>query len=86
VRPAHRAKFFGDARGSAFECAACLDASVAEGFILPERIGPGKEMLARAVAMLTRFSHPEGLIARSLSRRARPCPRPLVLGLGIEVI
>src|SRR5215813_4268246 len=27
-----RAKFFDDARGSAIECAACLDASVAKGF------------------------------------------------------
>src|ERR1700722_17518985 len=51
----HRAKFFDDARGSAFECAACLDASVAKRLILPDRIRPGKEMLARVVAMLTRL-------------------------------
>ncbi len=51
----HRAKFFDDARGSAFECAACLDASVAKQLVLPERIRPGKEMLARVVAMLTRL-------------------------------
>src|ERR1700738_123333 len=30
----HRAKFFDDARGSAFECAACLDASVLIFFIV----------------------------------------------------
>src|SRR5262249_26106707 len=29
-----RAKFFDDARGSAIECAACLDASVAKGFVV----------------------------------------------------
>jgi four helix bundle protein len=51
----HRAKFFDDARGSAFECAACLDASVAKRFVSADRIRPGKEMLARVVAMLTRL-------------------------------
>jgi four helix bundle protein len=51
----HRAKFFDDARGSAFECAACLDASVAKRCVLPDRVRPGKEMLARVVAMLTRL-------------------------------
>ena len=30
-----RAKFFDDARGSAFECAACLDAVVAKGLFPP---------------------------------------------------
>ena len=51
----HRAKFFDDARGSAFECAACLDASVAKQLVLADRSRPGKEMLARVVAMLTRL-------------------------------
>jgi four helix bundle protein len=50
-----RAKFFDDARGSAFECAACLDASIAKGFVSNDRVRPGKEMLARVVAMLTRL-------------------------------
>ena len=50
-----RAKFFDDARGSAFECAACLDASVAKRFASVDRVRPGKEMLARVVAMLTRL-------------------------------
>jgi four helix bundle protein len=50
-----RAKFFDDARGSAIECAACLDASVAKRFVSAERVRPGKEMLARVVAMLTRL-------------------------------
>ena len=51
----HRAKFFDDARGSAFECAACLDASVAKQLVLADRIRSGKEMLVRVVAMLTRL-------------------------------
>ena len=50
-----RAKFFDDARGSAIECAACLDASVAKGFVLFERIQRGKEMLVRIVSMLTKL-------------------------------
>ena len=32
-----------------------LDASVAKGFALLERIQPGKEMLVRVVAMLTKL-------------------------------
>ena len=50
-----RARFFDDARGSAIECAACLDASVAKGLASPERIQPGKEMLVHIVAMPTKL-------------------------------
>src|SRR5215469_289438 len=50
-----RAKFFDDARGSALECAAGLDASVAKRLATRDRIHGGKEMLARVVAMLTRL-------------------------------
>ena len=50
-----RAKFFDDARGSAIECAACLDASVAKAFTALERIQPGREMLVRIVAMLSKL-------------------------------
>ena len=50
-----RAKFFDDARGSALECAACLDAAVAKGLVPADRICPGKQMLARVVAMLSRL-------------------------------
>jgi hypothetical protein len=44
VGTAWRAKFFDDAHGSAIECAACLDASVAKGFASLDRIQAGKEM------------------------------------------
>jgi four helix bundle protein len=47
-----RAKFFDDARGSATECAACLDALVAKGASLCERVLEGKKMLLRIVSML----------------------------------
>ena len=50
-----RAKFFDDARGSAIECAACLDASVAKKFAVPERIESGKQMLVRIAAMLSKL-------------------------------
>ena len=47
-----RAKFFDDARGSALECAACLDASVAKRIAKSDRIHFGKQLLIRIVAML----------------------------------
>jgi four helix bundle protein len=50
-----RAKSFDDARGSAFECAACLDASVAKKLSSVDRIQAGKDMLVRIVAMLSKL-------------------------------
>jgi four helix bundle protein len=50
-----RARFFDDARGSALESAACLDASVAKRMAKNDRIRRGKELLVRIVAMLTRL-------------------------------
>ena len=50
-----RARYFDDARGSATECAACLDAIVAKGTVIPGRIQAGKEMLLRIVQMLTKM-------------------------------
>jgi four helix bundle protein len=48
-----RAKFFDDARGSATECAACLDALVAKKIFPAERIGGGKDLLLKIVSMLS---------------------------------
>jgi four helix bundle protein len=50
-----RAKFFDDARGSATECAACLDALVAKRACSEERITEGKELLLRIVSMLSKL-------------------------------
>jgi four helix bundle protein len=50
-----RAKFFDDARGSATECAACLDALVAKKSATAERIQDGKGLLLRIVSMLSRL-------------------------------
>jgi four helix bundle protein len=50
-----RYKFFDDARGSATECAACLDALVAKGAVLENRINEGKDLLLRVVQMLSKL-------------------------------
>ena len=57
-----RAKFFDDARGSATECAGCLDALVAKRVVSEERILDGKRILVRIVsilcALVDRFDNP----------------------------
>ena len=50
-----RARFLDDARGSATECAACLDALVAKGLCTSAQIQAGKMLLLRIVAMLTKM-------------------------------
>ncbi len=50
-----RAKFFDDARGSATECAACLDALVAKQACSKERVAEGKALLVRIVSVLTKL-------------------------------
>ena len=50
-----RGRFFDDARGSAAECAACLDALVAKGVCTVDRIDEGKALLFRIVSMLTKL-------------------------------
>ena len=50
-----RAKFLDDARGSATECAACLDALVAKQACPLDRIQSGKDILLRVVSMLSKL-------------------------------
>ena len=50
-----RAKFFDDARGSATECAACLDALVSKKACSGQRIEHGKALLVRIVSMLSKL-------------------------------
>jgi four helix bundle protein len=47
-----RSRFFEVARGSALECAACLDVLFARKLATEEHVVPGKERLARIVQML----------------------------------
>ena len=58
-----RARFFDDARGSATECAACLDSLAAKHALCVDRIEHGKVLLVRIVSMLSklvdRFSPPD---------------------------
>ncbi len=60
-----RAKFFDYARGSATECAACLDGLIAKQACGAERAAEGKALLLRVVSMLSkliaRFEDPEAL-------------------------
>jgi four helix bundle protein len=50
-----RAKFFDDARGSATECASCLDALVSKRACSQQRIEAGKALLVRIVCMLSKL-------------------------------
>ena len=50
-----RARFFDDARGSAAECASCLDALVAKNVCTDDRIDEGKDLLQRIVSILTKL-------------------------------
>ena len=47
-----RCRYFDTARGSALECAACLDVLVAKGKCTVEQIEPGKRILLEVVALL----------------------------------
>jgi len=68
------AKFFDDARGSATECAACLDALIAKGAAREEQVAEGKRMLLRIVSMLCglidRFDSPATLREESCTCQA----------------
>ena len=50
-----RAKSYDDARGSATECAACLDAPVAKGVCSGGDIDEGKQLLLRIASMVTKL-------------------------------
>ena len=50
-----RARFFDDARGSATECAACLDILVAKEACAESRVAEGKAVLVSVVNMLLKL-------------------------------
>jgi four helix bundle protein len=53
--PRDRSRYFEIARGSALECAAGLDVLVARKLVAAPEVEPGKALLQRIVAMLTRL-------------------------------
>jgi four helix bundle protein len=57
-----RCRFLDIARGSALECAACLDVLSAKRLVDQEAINPGKEQLGEIVSMLVGLTN--SLIAR----------------------
>lgn len=61
--PRDKCKYYDSARGSALECAACLDVLVVKEILSVEDIIPGKEMLHPIVSMLV------GLIKAIAPRR-----------------
>ena len=50
-----RCRYFQIARGSALECAACLDVFVARKCLTYQDVDPGKKELRRIVSMLVRL-------------------------------
>ena len=58
-----KCRFYDSARGSALECAACLDVLVAKKILSEVQVAPGKELLHQIVAMLV------GLIKATSPRR-----------------
>ena len=70
--PPDRCRYFDGARGSALECAACLDVLVAKGKCTPDEIRKGKEILHETVSLLvglTKSVSPDRLGEQSVHYR-----------------
>ena len=74
-----RVRFFDDARGSATECAACLDAIVTKKACKQERVFEGKDMLLSVVSILSALiSRFEGASTKTPVRAGSPLRRTTV--------
>ena len=69
-----RCRYLDSARGSALECAACLDALVAKGRATEAEVEPGKQLLRRVVSLLV------GLIRSNSPDRFREDEVPYRVG------
>ncbi|HLH57358.1 MAG TPA: four helix bundle protein [Verrucomicrobiae bacterium] len=70
-----RCRYFDTARGSALECAACLDVLVAKGKCTTDEIQAGKELLREAVSLiigLVRSVAPDRLREEEVEYRISP--------------
>jgi four helix bundle protein len=71
-----RCRYFENARGSALECAACLDVLMAKGKCTSEQIRSGKAILHETVCLLV------GLVRSISPERLREEPRPYASQAG----
>ncbi len=71
---ADRCRFLDMARGSALECAACLDGLVARRKLAADQVTAGKGMLVRIVSMLTKMLE-RFLGGETLDQRQGQCAR-----------
>lgn len=71
---ADRCRFLDMARGSALECAACLDGLVARRKLSVDQVTAGKGMLMRIVSMLTKMLE-RFLGGETLHQRQAQCAR-----------
>ena len=69
-----RCRYLDSARGSALECAACLDVLVAKGRATEAEVEPGKQLLRRVVSLLV------GLIRSNSPDRFREDEVPYRVG------
>jgi len=69
-----RCRYLDSARGSALECAACLDVLVAKGRATEAEVEPGKQLLRRIVSLLV------GLIGSNSPDRFREDEVPYRVG------
>lgn len=67
-----RCRFFDMSRGSALECASCLDVLVARKRLLSEQAEAGKTMLVRIVSMLSKLI--ESLLGEGSLSDRKPDP------------
>src|ERR1051325_8931088 len=75
--PPDRCRYWDTARGSALECAACLDVLVAKGILTVDRTEEGKRLLSEVVSLII------GLCKSVSPDRFGEEPPPYTTGVGV---